>query len=226
MLVLADNVSQARALTLDARRSAQRYDEFLFVFDHMLATGAADRRSGFPSREALIAAPGRQRGVPRPVLAVAMGLAKNWGFAELMKGTIDDAQAAPFVERYFPQAIRDRFGDRLNAHPLRREIAATAMINHVINQAGISFISRLMVASDRSVAEIVAAYLTAEAEAGAVAARQAALGGGHEIEQEIVSLLEIEQALEELTRRVLGARPDSPARERREKAEGAVETLR
>jgi NAD-specific glutamate dehydrogenase len=183
--VLADNVSQARALTLDARRSAERYDDFLFVFDHMLATGAADRGSGFPSREALMAAPERQRGVPRPVLAVAMGLAKNWGFAELLK-----------------------------------------VINHVINHAGISFISRLMVVADKSVAEIVSAYLTAEAQAGAVAARQEVLAAGHDIEQEIRKLLEIEQVLEESTRRALGARSDSPAREPREKAEAAVETLR
>jgi glutamate dehydrogenase len=172
-----------------------------------------------------MSAPERQRGVPRPVLAVAMGLAKNWGFAELMKGTIDDAQAAPFVERYFPQAIRERFGDRLNAHPLRREIAATAMINHVINHAGISLISRLMVATDRSVAEIVAAYLTAEAEAGAVAARQAALGGGHDVEHEIGKLLEIDRALEEGTRQALGA-PGGAVRDPREKPEGALETLR
>jgi glutamate dehydrogenase len=223
-LVLADNVSQARALTLDARRSAERYDDFLFVFDHMLATGAVDRGSGFPSREALITAPERQRGVPRPVLAVAMGLAKNWGFAELMKGTLDDAQAGPLVERYFPQAIRDRFGDRLNAHPLRREIAATAMINHVINHAGISFISRLMVVTDRSVGEIVSAYLTAEAQTGAVAARQDVLAAGHDIEHEIRKLLEIEQTLEDATRRVLGARVDSPARENREKV-ASVETV-
>jgi glutamate dehydrogenase len=199
-------VLQARALTLDARRSASRYDDFLFVLDHMLASGAADRASGLPARDELAGSPHRDRGFPRPVLAVMMALAKNWGFVELLKSpVVDSTLAAPFVRAYFPAAIQQRFADRLEAHPLRREIAATAMVNHVVNQAGISVIPRLMVAIDQDPGAIVAAYLTAEAACGAVALRQQVLGTRGPADREHDALLTIEEAIETATRALLGS---------------------
>ncbi len=209
-LVLADNVAQARALTLDSLRSIARYDEFLFVIDHMLASGAVDRTSGLPSRDELATSPQKPRGCPRPVLAIAMAHAKNWGFGELLKAAVvDGPQAEPFLHRYFPQAVRDRFGDRLSAHPLRREIAATAMINHLINHAGIGLIPRLMVATGKDPGAIVSAYLAAEDGGQVLALRQEVLAAQHDVGDEHRRLLEIEDALEAATRELLrsGAPP-------------------
>ena len=209
-LVLEDNVQQARALTLDSRRSAAGYDDFLFVLDHMRVTGAADRGSGLPSREELAASAERQRGFPRPVLAVMMALAKNWGFVELLKAAVvDSARAEPFLPRYFPQPIRERFADRLAAHPLRREIVATAIINHIVNHAGISLIPRLMVATGKDAGSIAAAYLEAEEAGGVAAVREQVFAAAGDIAREHEMLLQIEQALELATRDLLqtGARP-------------------
>ena len=210
-LVLEDNALQARALTLDGRRSAEAYDDFLFVLDHMLLTGAVDRASGLPTREELVVSPERHRGFPRPVLAVMMSLAKNWGFAELLKAPVLDSELVePFLLRYFPPAIRERFADRLSAHPLRREILATAIINHIVNHAGIGLIPRLMVASGKDPGTIAGAYLMAELaiEAGAVRRQAIVAGGGIDGEHE--RLLKIEVALERVTRELLqtGAPPE------------------
>ena len=112
-LVLEDNAQQGRALTLDSRRSAASYDDFLFMLDHMLLTGAADRTSGLPSREELVTSADRHRGFPRPALAAMMSMAKSWGFVELSKSpVVDSALAEPFLYRYFPGPIRERFADR------------------------------------------------------------------------------------------------------------------
>jgi glutamate dehydrogenase len=209
-LVLADNVRQARALTLDSLRSAARYDDFLFVLDHMIASGAADRESGL-SREELAADAEHGRGLPRPVLAVAMALIKNWGFVELLKtSVVDSPLARPFLHDYFPSPLRQRFADRLDAHPLSREIVATAIVNHVVNHAGMSLIPCLMVASGKDLGAVVAAYLTAEHESGAAALRQHVLRHTGDVKREHELLLQIEDALEAATRALLEGGAPTP----------------
>jgi glutamate dehydrogenase len=204
-MVLVDNVQQARALTLDSLRSVARYDDFLLALDHMVLSGAADRGGGLPTREELTARPDRHRGLPRPVLAVAMALAKNWGFGELLKTpVVDGPLARPFLHGYFPSLLRDRFADRLGAHPLRREIVATAIINHLVNHAGISVLPRLMVATGKDAGAIVTAYLTAEQASGAVPLRQKVIDAGGDIEREHELLLQIEDALGSATQALLG----------------------
>jgi glutamate dehydrogenase len=203
-LVLADNLLQARALTLDSRRSAARFEDFLFVLDHMMASGAADRTSGLPPRDELATSAQRERGMPRPVLAIAMALAKNWGFVQLLNSpVVDGPLAEPFVRRYFPAVMGERFADRLGAHPLRREIAATGMINSVVNHAGISLIPRLMVATEKDPGAILTAYVTAEDASGAAALRQQVLDAHGDIGRELDSLLRIEDMLETATRDLL-----------------------
>src|SRR5262245_48358385 len=172
-LVLDDNTHQARALTLDSIRSTANYDDFLFVLDHLVSTGAAGRGDSLPTRDELAARTDRQRGFPRPVLAVAMALTKNWGRAELLKAPlIDGPLVRPFLERYFPSTLRDQFADRFEAHPLRREIIATVVVSHVVNHAGISLIPRLMVATGKDLGAIVDAYLAAEHARDAARRRQ------------------------------------------------------
>src|SRR5262249_34486766 len=111
-LVLADNVHQARALTLDGIRSAARHDDFLVVLDHLVASGAASRADGLPSRDDLLARPDRERGVPRSVLATAMALAKNWGRAALGRSPlVGHPLTQPLLISYFPSTLRDRWVD-------------------------------------------------------------------------------------------------------------------
>jgi len=205
-LVLVDNVLQARALTLDGLRSASRYDDFQLVIDHLLVSGAADRGSGLPDREELAAHAQRHHEFPRPVLAVAMALVKNWASVELLKtAVVDGPLADPFLHAYFPQPIRSQFADRLATHPLRREIVATAMINHVVNHAGISLIPRLMIATTTDPGTIVAAYLAAEQASNALARRREALDAGLEVNVEHERLLQIEDEVEQSARTLLGA---------------------
>src|SRR6185503_14372771 len=45
--------------------------------------------------------------------------------------------------RYFPAPLRERFVDRLQRHPLRRELVATALVNGVVNRAGTTFAFRV-----------------------------------------------------------------------------------
>ena len=197
-LVLADNANQARALTLDGMRSAARYEEFAALIENMLGAGVLNRADdAIPTQAELLSSPERKRGLPRPLLAVLLGHTKMWAFEMTMESEFPDSPAGlPFLEAYFPRPIREGFAEHLGDHTLRREIVATAAVNHLVNNAGIAFLSRVMAASDAGIGEIMTAYFEAERDAGAAALRQKTLDQGLPAEAEHQALLDIEQDLE------------------------------
>jgi hypothetical protein len=56
---------------------------------------------------------------------------------------------------------RVRFGDRIDAHPLHREITATVVANAVVNRAGISFLSRLADETGTGLPDLARAHIAA-----------------------------------------------------------------
>jgi glutamate dehydrogenase len=210
-LVLADNRDQAQALTLDGLRSARRYEEFVGFIEEMAGAGVLNRDDdAIPSGAELMASPNRERGLPRPLLAVLLGHTKNWAFQMLLEtGFPETPGARPLLDRYFPQRLQayaEHFGD----HALRREIVATAAVNHLINRAGVTLLSRLT-KDGKALGDVFAAYLDADREAGGEALRDtlAAACLGAQREQE--ALLEIEDVLEQLTLNALEGKQTKPA---------------
>ncbi len=77
-LVLADNASQALALTLDGLRSASRHEDFVGLVEDLVAGGVLSRSDdAVPSKDELLASSARDRGLPRPLLCVMLGHVKN-----------------------------------------------------------------------------------------------------------------------------------------------------
>ena len=197
-LVLADNIFQARALTIDGLRSAARYEEHVTFVQDLVAAGIVSRRDdAVPTKDELLDGPARARGLPRPVLAVLMGHTKNWAFREVL-GTpaVDGDAVRPLLVDYFPPLLRAQFADHFAAHPLRREIVATCLVNYVINHAGVAFFHRMAAATGADTGRIAAAYLQADRGAGADAVRTALLGSGKPMAEMHAGLLQIEDALE------------------------------
>ncbi|HUG52177.1 MAG TPA: NAD-glutamate dehydrogenase domain-containing protein [Vicinamibacteria bacterium] len=202
-LVLADNRSQARALTLDGLRSAARYEEFLSFIEDMVGAGVLNRADdAVPTREDLVSSPHRERGLPRPLLAVLLGHTKMYAFDMVLQTTFPASEAGrPYLVGYFPERIRRDFAAHLDAHPLRREIVATAAVNHVINSAGITFLWRMMTAGKTGIGEVVAACSEVDRASGAGDLRERLQGMAPEAEYQ--GLIELEEALEAATRDAL-----------------------
>ena len=77
-LALADNESQARALSLDNLRGVTRYAEFVGLIDDMARAGILNwADEGVPRRAQLLDSPQRKRGLPRPLLAMVLGHVKR-----------------------------------------------------------------------------------------------------------------------------------------------------
>jgi glutamate dehydrogenase len=213
-LVLLDNENQARAITLDTARSAARYEEFVDLVENMIGAGVLNRADdAVPTREELLQSPQRQRGLLRPLLAVLLGHTKMWAFEMVMETTFpESASGRPFLDAYFPKRIRESFAEHLESHTLRREIVATAAVNHLINNAGITFLSRLMATTSAGIGDVVAAYVEADRASGASELRERLQAKGLAAAPEQAARLDMEETLESLTRDlVAGKKPDLKA---------------
>lgn len=196
-LVLADNQNQSSALTLDGMRSAENYDSFVSLIEEMKICGIIDRLDPqIPSREAMLASDQKKRGLPRPLLADLLGYTKMWGFERILKSKLPDNEIARiFLEEYFPKPMRREFSSHFVEHPLRREIIATAVVNHVVNNGGISLLPRLSV-SKAEFESALAAYLEKDRELKAADRRKAVLKSGLPAQAEHEALLQIENSIE------------------------------
>jgi glutamate dehydrogenase len=205
-LVLADNENQAQALTLDSMRSRSRYEEFVAVIEDMVGAGVLNRADdAIPTRDELLGSRDRERGLPRPLLAVLLGHTKMYATDMALESEFPDSPAGRhFLEGYFPRRIRESFNPHLDAHTLRREIIATVAVNHLINEAGITFLSRTMASSGRGIGEVLAAYFEAEKTLGAERVREDVRGRRLPAAEEHQALLELEERLEQATREGLG----------------------
>jgi glutamate dehydrogenase len=170
-LVLADNANQSLSLSLDGYRSRARYDAYLDIVDELAGSGILQREDdAVPSRAELGTEYQRERGLPRPLLAVLLGHAKRWVRERLLHSDFIESQAAaPFLRSYFPARIQTVYGDCLAEHPLRREIIATGVVNDVMNHCGVALLR--CAGGAANVAAAIEAYVDCEARLGARDAR-------------------------------------------------------
>ena len=212
-LVLADNINQSRALSLDGLRSAAAYDAWVDMVERFVADGIVDRAdAALPSKAELLASPARDRGLPRPMLCVLMGHVKNWIFAQSLQTQVPDSDLTrPYLDAYFPKRIRQDFRDHLTSHPLKREIVATVAVNHVVNHAGIGLVARLMRETKADLDRVIMAYVQVDRACGATAVREALYAQQRPIKDELDGLLAIEQAIQGTVRDMLERRDTNPA---------------
>ncbi len=71
----------------------------------------------------------------------------------------DDPWFRATLTDYFPEEVRDRFGDELSAHPLRREIITNSVANSMVNRGGITFAFRAAEETGASAVQIARAFV-------------------------------------------------------------------
>ncbi|WP_240770343.1 NAD-glutamate dehydrogenase [Nocardioides sp. GY 10127] len=107
-------------------------------------------------------------GLTAPELSVLLAWTKIVIAEELLaSGVADEEYLLRGLPGYFPSAMREKFSDAIDGHPLRREIVVTQVVNEVVNAAGITFAHRLTAEAGATVPELVVAMLVAEEIVGA-----------------------------------------------------------
>jgi glutamate dehydrogenase len=115
-----------------------------------------------PSTEQLAERQRTGRGMARPELCILLAYAKR-SLEEAIRSSSfpDDPYLERDLRRYFPARVIERFGDDLPRHPLRRELASTIIANEVVNDLGITFVSRLCSETGAEPAEVARAFYIA-----------------------------------------------------------------
>jgi glutamate dehydrogenase len=125
--------------------------------------GLLDRElEALPSRKEVTQRRERGEGLSMPELAVLMAYTKIVLSEELLSTALPDD---PFLRTdlfgYFPQNMRQAYRERMEAHPLRREIVVTSVVNDLVNGAGMTFFHRLSEETGASAQELVRANFVA-----------------------------------------------------------------
>ena len=104
------------------------------------------------------------QGLSQPEIAVMLAYTKITLTDELLGTELpDDAFLQQLLHAYFPQALRERFPEQVEAHALRREIVTTLLVNDTVNTGGSTLLHRMKEESGASTEEIVRAHTAARA---------------------------------------------------------------
>jgi glutamate dehydrogenase len=101
-------------------------------------------------------------GLTSPELALLLAHTKISAGEEVLQSTVpDDPYLRRVLYAYFPAPLRARFADRMESHPLRREIITTSAVNEMIDTSGTTFMFRLIEETGASVPDLTRAWLVA-----------------------------------------------------------------
>ena len=159
-LVLRDNIEQNVALGIARSQAPAMLPVHRRLMAHQERQGDLDRALEFlPDDEELDERAASGHGLASPELSVLLAYAKITNTVQLLESDLAEASWFEQVLRaYFPWQLVERYGNRLNDHPLRREIITTFVVNDMINRGGITFSFRAQEATGASPDQIARAY--------------------------------------------------------------------
>jgi glutamate dehydrogenase len=180
-LVLEDNRLQTLALSLAERGGVAALPSQVRAIEILEAAGRLDRVvEGLAPSEALLRRAQDGQGLTRPELSVLLSHGKLALQSAIEASDLPaDAGLAPLLRAAFPREMQDRFGGAIDRHRLRPQIIATKAANRVVNRLGPVAPLELAEEEGVSLAQVAAAYFTAdgifELEAMFAAVEQATL---------------------------------------------------
>jgi glutamate dehydrogenase len=160
-LVLRDNYFQTQSLSVSGALAPALLDAQERFIRALEKTGRLNRALEYlPDDEEFAERRAAKLGLSSPERAVLLAYAKIALYDELVASDVpDDPWISTALERYFPEALRARYKPQIEAHPLRREITATHVINSMVNRVGSVFVHRMQEETGAKPPEVVRAYL-------------------------------------------------------------------
>ncbi|MBO0651673.1 NAD-glutamate dehydrogenase [Streptomyces triculaminicus] len=162
-LVLRNNYAQNVALANAVAQAPSLLHAHQRIMRRLTRDGHLDRALEFlPSDRQIRERLSAGRGLTQPELAVLLAYIKITTAEELLTTELPDD---PYLQRllyaYFPQALRQSFGEQIDSHALSREIITTVLVNDTVNTGGSTFLHRLREETGASLEEIVRAQTAA-----------------------------------------------------------------
>ncbi|OMH30423.1 NAD-glutamate dehydrogenase [Motiliproteus sp. MSK22-1] len=163
-LVLRHNKLQSQILSICALQSSSRINDHVRLIHILEKEGRLKRKLEFlPTDEYMEELTRNGEGLTRPEIAVLMAYSKLRLFDHLIKDGIgEDIDLSKELDGYFPAPIREQYADKLQQHPLSREIVATHVTNLVNNRMGSTYISYLQEETHCCALDAVRAFFAAK----------------------------------------------------------------
>ncbi|HZF89394.1 NAD-glutamate dehydrogenase domain-containing protein, partial [Streptomyces sp.] len=162
-LVLRNNYAQNTAIANALAQSRDMLHAQQRFMKHLVREGHLDRALEFmPTDRQIRERLAQGQGLTGPETAVLLAYTKITVAEELLHTSLpDDPYLRGLLHCYFPTALREQFGDRIDGHPLRREITTTVLVNDTVNTGGTTYLHRLREETGASLEEIVRAQTAA-----------------------------------------------------------------
>ncbi len=161
-LVLINNYSQARAISLAVKQSAEYFELYRQYMDTYEQSGKLPRALEFlPNNKDLNDRKADGLALTRPEIAVLMAYSKLI-LKEQILGTefTKDPSLIGYLESAFPKTLAKQYRDEMNQHRLVREIIATQLCNDLVTNLGITFSYQMQDETGGSAESVVRAYVT------------------------------------------------------------------
>jgi glutamate dehydrogenase len=210
-LVLRDNYMQACVLGNSRAQAYAALPAHRRVICDLERRGLLDRAlEAVPDDETLAARGAAGSGLTSPELAVLLAYTKIAVKRDVGDSPLcDEAWTADVLADYFPTPLRERYGDRMAYHPLRREIVTTQVVNEAVNRGGISFFFRAVEETGASTADVLRAYVVVRDVFGLDDVWRVieSLDNKAPVEAQTSAYLEIRRLLDGGVRRLVSNRP-------------------
>jgi len=159
-IVLKDCYRQTQSLSVTASRGASQLKEQIRFIHQLERTGKLDRALEFiPSDDEIAERLSQGKGFTRPELSVLLAYSKMTLKEDLVCPEIsDNPYYRTLLVDAFPQKLQDNYNTKMDEHPLRAEIIATKLANHISNDMGFNFVNRMFEETGASVAEVANSY--------------------------------------------------------------------
>ncbi|WP_312855878.1 NAD-glutamate dehydrogenase [Nocardioides stalactiti] len=173
-LVLRDNYEQNLALANAARNAPSLLHVHEQWMHQLEDEGRLDRELEALPPTAEVKRRLEQGGaLTQPELSVLMAYTKIVLAEELLASDLpEDPYCVIDLVSYFPRAVQEGFSAQIEAHPLRREIIVTQVVNDLVNGAGMTYWQRLAGETGASAAELTRANFVAREIYGSLPLRQ------------------------------------------------------
>ena len=160
-LVLRDNFSQTRAISLSASHPLRSLELQGRYMKELERTGKLDRALEFlPDEKALTDRKLKGQGLGRPSIAVLLCYSKTILKEQILASDVpEESYMTQVLVNSFPKPLQERFSRQMQDHPLRREIIATKLSNIINNEMGFTYVYRLQDETGAPVSAIVRAYM-------------------------------------------------------------------
>lgn len=159
-LVLKDNRTQTRALTIAAQQGVNILSAQEYFIDLLEEEGILDRKlECLPSKVQFEQLYAKKSGLTRPELSVLLAYSKNAIYNNLIETNLpEDNYFYNDLLLYFPKIMRERFAEIIAAHPLRREIIATAITNSMVNRVDTFYLHLTAESTGHKFSDVARAY--------------------------------------------------------------------